>query len=92
MNGWCGLFPYVAKCHSHQALQWRSLWCFSRNSYMLFSSISEIKHAVLKWPMAKIRLSEGGGVGARVSLRTGLVVSLWPGLKFGLRPGLGFSL
>ena len=43
---------------------------------MLFSSAFEIKHAVLKWPVAKIKLSEAEGVGIRVSLRTDLAVSL----------------
>lgn len=45
------------------------------------------KHVVLRWPVAKIRLSEAGGVGIRVNLRTSLVERLWPGLKFSLRPG-----
>ena len=46
---------------------------------MLFSSTFEIKHAVLTWLVAKIRFSEAGGVGIRVSLRTDLVVSLGQG-------------
>lgn len=46
---------------------------------MLFSSAFEIKHAVLKWPVAKIKLSEAEGVGIRVSLRTDLAVSLGQG-------------
>lgn len=50
------------------------------------------KHTVLRCPVAKIRLSKAGGVGIRVSLRTGLAVSLWPGVKFSLRPALGFSV
>lgn len=50
------------------------------------------KHTVLRWPVAKIRLSEAGGVGIRISLRTGLAVSLRPGVKFSLRPALGFSV
>lgn len=50
------------------------------------------KHPVWRWPVAKVRLSEAGGVGIRVSLRTGLAVSLWPGVKFSLRPTLGFTV
>lgn len=73
------LDPSAAKCHSHQALQQGSQRCFSGNTYMLFSSTFEIKHAVLKWPVAKIRLSEAEGVGIRVSLRTDLAVSLGQG-------------
>lgn len=46
------------------------------------------KHTVLGWPVAKVRFSKAGGVGIRVSLRTGSAVSLWPGVKFSLRPGL----
>lgn len=85
-------FPRAAKHPSYQALQRDSLQSFSSNIYMLFSSTTEIKHIVLRWPVAKIRLREAGGVWIRVNLRTGLAASLWPGLKFRLRPGLGFSL
>lgn len=76
MGDWCSLALCAAKCHSHQQ---GSQQCFSGNIYMLFSSTFEIKHAVLTWLVAKIRFSEAGGVGIRVSLRTDLVVSLGQG-------------
>lgn len=73
------LDPCAAKCHSHQALQQGFsavlLW---KHLHALFSAF-EIKHAVLKWPVAKIKLSEAEGVGIRVSLRTDLAVSLGQG-------------
>lgn len=31
------------------------------------------KHTILRWPVAKIRLGEAGGVGITVNLRAGLV-------------------
>lgn len=82
-----------SQCHSRQALQLCALLAFLQKHLHAFClSLLRSKHPVLRWPVAKIRLSEAGGIGIRENLRTGLAASLWPGFKFSLRPGLGFSL
>lgn len=56
-------------------------WLLQKHQLVLFLNLLRSKHAIRRWPVAKMRFSEAGRVGIRLSLRTGLAVSLKPGVK-----------